>query len=546
MQGTSGVSYAKSNLAYKCVEIAIAGDYGFINQAGGATAGETRLLDIFNYVDGFYDQHELDYKVVEVFTESSNQNTWGSSNSSQTLLDNFTSWGPNGFSVTHDQGSLYSTRDFDNSGVIGLAWLTSVCTNNRYGVMEYYSGWGNNLQYHSVDQTHEMGHNWSCDHDNSSSTYIMYPSLSGSNQTWGSQSTNSIANHKSSRNCLDNGECVTSVPPVADFVASVTDGCGSLTVQFTDQSTNAPNQWAWKFGDNQTSTQQNPSHTYSSPGNYTVELTATNSYGNNTETKTAYITVGTGSPYASAKGGPADNSFGGGGYFTSNDIRGIFFDAKTDIILESVWVDANSSGTRTIDVIANATANTTDGTVTGTLLVSKDVSINSGQGRVTLNFDIPQGNNYFIKVTGSLVDMYRNNAGPSYPYNITDGASNNLVDLTKSNVIAPDELNYYYYFYDWSVRKKGCTTNTGLNEPSVDVAIYPNPAHQAVYVRLGQITENAQISLLNAIGQTVSIQQVSQGQATYSVQTGELPEGVYLLKVQSGQATHTQRIVVSH
>jgi kumamolisin len=79
--------------------------------------------------------------------------------------------------------------------------------------------------------------------------------------------------------------------PVAAFNGTPTSGTAPLQVQFTDQSTNSPNQWAWTFGDNTTSTQQSPSHTYSQAGTYTVSLTATNNSGHNTLTKTNYITV---------------------------------------------------------------------------------------------------------------------------------------------------------------------------------------------------------------------------------------------------------------
>ena len=80
-------------------------------------------------------------------------------------------------------------------------------------------------------------------------------------------------------------------PPVADFAGSPTSGEAPLTVSFTDQSSNSPTSWSWDFGDGATSTAQNPSHQYSSAGTYTVELTAANEYGSDTETKTDYITV---------------------------------------------------------------------------------------------------------------------------------------------------------------------------------------------------------------------------------------------------------------
>jgi len=79
--------------------------------------------------------------------------------------------------------------------------------------------------------------------------------------------------------------------PVAAFTANITSGTAPLTVAFTDQSTNTPTGWAWTFGDGSTSTEQNPSHTYTTAGIYTVALTAANSAGSNAVTQTGYITV---------------------------------------------------------------------------------------------------------------------------------------------------------------------------------------------------------------------------------------------------------------
>lgn len=78
------------------------------------------------------------------------------------------------------------------------------------------------------------------------------------------------------------------------------------TVQFTNTTVCSPNatvftdnslpgsgsitSWNWDFGDGNTSTQQNPSHTYSNAGNYNVSLTVTNSNGC-TEDTTIAVTV---------------------------------------------------------------------------------------------------------------------------------------------------------------------------------------------------------------------------------------------------------------
>jgi hypothetical protein len=81
------------------------------------------------------------------------------------------------------------------------------------------------------------------------------------------------------------------VAPTADFAGTPTSGDYPLAVQFTDLSAGDPTSWSWTFGDGGTSTAQNPSHTYNAAGTYTVSLTATNSQGGDTATKTNYITV---------------------------------------------------------------------------------------------------------------------------------------------------------------------------------------------------------------------------------------------------------------
>ena len=70
--------------------------------------------------------------------------------------------------------------------------------------------------------------------------------------------------------------------PVADFTGTPTSGGFPLTVTFTDASTNAPTGWNWTFGDGGRSTSQNPTHTYTMVGDYTVTLTATNTGGSDT------------------------------------------------------------------------------------------------------------------------------------------------------------------------------------------------------------------------------------------------------------------------
>lgn len=78
-----------------------------------------------------------------------------------------------------------------------------------------------------------------------------------------------------------------------DFSADATLICTGTTVNFTNESTGADSfSWTFEGGTPSTSTDENPSVLYSTPGVYNVQLTITNSIGSTkTETKTDYITV---------------------------------------------------------------------------------------------------------------------------------------------------------------------------------------------------------------------------------------------------------------
>lgn len=91
-----------------------------------------------------------------------------------------------------------------------------------------------------------------------------------------------------------NWQCGTGpVEPIANFTADSVISCSGAT-QFTDLSSNVPTSWFWDFGDGNTSTLQNPSHTYTADGYYTVSLQATNSVGFNTSYKYNFINVNSG------------------------------------------------------------------------------------------------------------------------------------------------------------------------------------------------------------------------------------------------------------
>ncbi|MBP6312974.1 MAG: PKD domain-containing protein [Flavobacteriales bacterium] len=78
--------------------------------------------------------------------------------------------------------------------------------------------------------------------------------------------------------------------PVASFSADPQFSCTGA-VQFTDASQNVPSSWTWSFGDGGSSNDQDPLHTYTTSGTYTVQLTVTNIHGDDFIVLTDLITV---------------------------------------------------------------------------------------------------------------------------------------------------------------------------------------------------------------------------------------------------------------
>jgi hypothetical protein len=91
-------------------------------------------------------------------------------------------------------------------------------------------------------------------------------------------------------NTADNGMIIPPPSLQASFAANPTSGVSPLVVNFIDQSTLA-SVWHWDFGDGDTSMVQNPSHTYTQNGLFTVTLKVSDGTNWDSVSMTGYIDV---------------------------------------------------------------------------------------------------------------------------------------------------------------------------------------------------------------------------------------------------------------
>jgi PKD repeat protein len=107
--------------------------------------------------------------------------------------------------------------------------------------------------------------------------------------------------------------------PLAGFIGTPASGFAPLTVRFTSTSVGA-DAWAWRFGDGGTSPAENPVHTYTTPGTYSVSLQARDSCTGivNRADKLGYITV-----TATAGTLTISSNPGGATVFIDNVVKGV-------------------------------------------------------------------------------------------------------------------------------------------------------------------------------------------------------------------------------
>ncbi|MBI5266573.1 MAG: PKD domain-containing protein [candidate division Zixibacteria bacterium] len=136
----------------------------------------------------------------------------------------------------------------------------------------------------------------------------------------------------------------------ARIAADVTTGNAPMTVHFTGTSSAslAPSSWLWDFGDGNTSTSQNPAHTYTLPGMYTVSLTVGTAYGSISNSKPGMITA-----FGDTLRFIGDSAFAGQSVMVSvqltnsQSLQSMILPVKLPITPYRVTLDSIRRGTRT-------------------------------------------------------------------------------------------------------------------------------------------------------------------------------------------------------
>jgi PKD repeat protein len=225
--------------------------------------------------------------------------------------------------------------------------------------------------------------------------------------------------------------------PVADFSFDTTN---APTVSFTDLTSPAANSWTWNFGDGSTDNTQNPSHTYSQYGIYTVWLVASSANGIDSISKTVTLTQM-----------PPVASFG----YTFNGVDQVqFSDSSTNAPTQWLWDFADGS----TDNVQNPVHTFTSGGNFNICLTASNAAGSSAQYCET------------IIVCVGIDNPSQNEIGNLYPNPILDKSFIKIDGLKSSNTVLKT-----YDVHGREVLIKHQITNNGI-------AIYRNGLSQGVYI----------------------------------------------------------------
>lgn len=356
----------------------------------------------------------------------------------------------------------------------------------------------------------------------------------------------------------------------AEFQADRTTICAGNTINFDDMSYNAVNGWNWTFtgGSPASSTAQNPSVTYNTPGLYAVTLSATDGTNSDNETKTAYIRV---LPAASSL--PFHESFED--YSTLNNIE------QWEVLNPNgngwqLHTGTGYTGNKCAKIVNfGQTAGNFDDLISAPIDLS---GITSATGmtmsfrysyvkRYTSNSEVLKvyitpncGENWAPRKTlsGSILGATAQNSSWT-PGSQTDWVTVHMTNITSAywtdqarcrfefesdggNNIYLDDINIY----------SGSPSDeiVGISENEFDIealAVYPNPADNDLNVRFSLNTADlATLTVQDVSGKIAQTATISGTEGTNLVimDTSKLATGMYFLKVQIGATHKTIQFVV--
>lgn len=335
------------------------------------------------------------------------------------------------------------------------------------------------------------------------------------------------------------------------------------TLIFTDLSSPGSGtifSWNWNFGDANTSSLQNPTHTYSSAGVYTVCLIITGGTAgmicHDTVCKDILVPF---EPVDTCEGNivlngnfsqglvPGNLGFGGAcsNWATwTNSPQVIAFDNCQDPGAIQMWGNqvVGESITQPVTFVAGGIYEVT---FCGKWL-------NTVQGNVQMRFRASQGfPGSYLNCSGTCDDIFLSpimstswTTYTSAPWTATQNFNTLTISVWNNFAINDGAYVSWSRIDDVCIRRIG-TSATKDAPGQISATLFPNPTSGDVTLDFGAPLESeAQVTIMDLTGRTLQVINVGEGQSNQALSLSQYPSGIYLLRaLRNGQAIWSGRII---
>ncbi len=359
----------------------------------------------------------------------------------------------------------------------------------------------------------------------------------------------------------------------ADFQSNsmINTVCQGNSLTFTDLSWNAtPTSWSWTFsgGTPATSSAQSPVIQYTSAGTYDVALTATNSSGSVSATKTAYVTVNPSTATYS-------NAFYSEG-FEGAAIPNTDWSVNNAMPGGNTWTQTTAAavtGTKSVRIVNNSSYDTYVDELMGP---SVDMTLITGSNPI-LSFKVANAQ----KATSGLgsadkLQVYvSTNCGLSWTLRKTlSGAGLSTAGVnatwtiptasewvTQSTLLSgyTSQANLYFMFRFISnggnnvyIDDINISGTTGIQDEianNLDFNVYPNPSQENTMIAFTLLDkQKVEIKMYDVLGRVVSSVidgNLNAGEHQYLLtEKANLSPGIYFVKLTVGEESFTKKLII--
>ena len=353
---------------------------------------------------------------------------------------------------------------------------------------------------------------------------------------------------------------------VADFEFNKNILCTGDSVAFTDISYHGITSWNWNFGDGVTlvgsdpAVHQNPIHTYSTAGTYTVTLTVSNGADQLSKTYSNVINVLGGAGMTTPLIEGFEGTWPGNNWFVNNpDLD------ETWQVVTPHYSGANglklSNFTSESGHVDEFISNTFDMSAMDTIFVSykwayaSRVSVTDDRLRVSASGDC--GTSWTLarirKGTTNLPTGTATNL--AFTPQTTAQWSGETLTLTNPNYMTDHfQLKYEFISYggnnlyldDINITAVDTLGNfIEITESPLEVSLYPNPTNEAATLVLGSAAhKKTSVVLFNSAGEIVD--QIYNGNLSVGTHTFSIPKhaaGFYIVQIQSGNSVTHRKLI---